>query len=363
MRMHPSPFPLTRRRLRAGWIAAWLVVALGVVVAAQSFAGTVLAQVPLADTAAANKAVAGNMPAYAALQEGRVDDAANLLRSALVANPSDGYAHQLLCRVFYTQEMADQAIQQCELAVSSPAPSNEQASDDQLWLGRAYGMKARHAGPIAGFGLARKVQACFARAVDLNPASVAAWNDLGEYDVSAPFVVGGGIDKAQALAARMMPRFPGAAYLLLGRIAEDSDDAKTAEFEFKQEVAVLKTPEAWIDLAQFYRAHKRTDEAVAAIKSAVAADRMHGPALVDAASILTEVHREPDLAERCLRDYLASNAKSDAAPAFKVHLRLSKLLTARGDPTGASRELEMAAALAPNFAGTTSAMRAVRGQG
>ena len=95
----------------------------------------------------------------------------------------------------------------------------------------------------------------------------------------------------------------------------------------------------------------------------MAADRSHGPALVDAASILTEVHREPELAERCLRDYLASNAKSDAAPAFKVHLRLSKLLSARGDTTGASRELEMAAALAPNFAGTASAMRRTRGQG
>ena len=353
MTMHPiasSPLPLKCRRLKAAGAAAWLAIALGAVVAGERFSGKALAQMPLADTAVANKALAGNVQAYVALQEGRVDDAANLLRSTLASNPSDGYAHQLLCRVFYAQEMADQAIQQCELAVSSPAPSNEQASDNQLWLGRAYGMKARHAGPIAGFGLARKVQACFARAVDLNPANVAALNDLGEYDVSAPFVVGGGNDKAQALAARMMPRFPGEAHLLLGRIAEDSDDAKTAEYEFRQEVAVLKTPEAWIDLAQFYRAHKRTDEAVAAIKSAVAADRAHGPALVDAASILTEVHRDSELAERCLRDYLASNAKSDAAPAFKVHLRLSKLLTARGDTMQANREFEAAAALAPAFA-------------
>ena len=58
----------------------------------------------------------------------------------------------------------------------------------------------------------------------------------------------------------------------------------------------------------------------------------------------------PDLAERCLRDYLASNAKSDAAPAFKVHLELGRLLVARGDSEDANREIEAAAVLAPAFA-------------
>ena len=69
-------------------------------------------------------------------------------------------------------------------------------------------------------------------------------------------------------------------------------------------------------------------------------------------SILTEAHRQPDLAERCLRDYLASRAKSDAAPAFKVHLQLSRLLAARGDTRGATHEADAAAALAPSFART-----------
>lgn len=303
------------------------------------------AQKPATDAATANRALA-----YQALQEGRVDDAANLLRPLLAVNPSDSYAHQLFCRVNYAQEQADEAIQQCEMAVASPAANREQDSDNQLWLGRAYGMKARHAGPIAGFSLARKVQARFARAVELNPNSVAALNDLGEYDVSAPFLVGGGSDKAAALAARIMPQFPGAAHLLRARIANAGNDLTSAESEFKQEVAVQRTPEAWIDLAQFYQAHNRPDDAVSAVKSSLAADHTHGPALVDAASILTAAHRAPDLAEHCLRDYLASRAKSDAAPAFKVHIQLGRLLTARGDTRDASREFAAATALAPAFA-------------
>jgi tetratricopeptide (TPR) repeat protein len=282
--------------------------------------------------------------------EGRVGDAATLLRATLAANPSDALAHQLLCRVFYAQDADDDAIHECELAVSTAPPNAPQSSDHSLWLGRAYGLKARHAGPIAGFTLARKVQASFARAVELDPTNVPALNDLGEYDVSAPFIVGGGIDKAQALAAQIMPRFPEAAHHLLARIAVANNNLATAESEFRQEVAVQHSAEAWIDLAHFYQTHHRPDDALAAIKSALAAERTHGPVLVDAASILTAAHRDPDLAERCLRDYLASHAKSDAAPAFKVHLQLSRLLTARGDTSGASREVAAAAALAPAFA-------------
>src|ERR1019366_8680520 len=120
--------------------------------------------------------------------EGRVGDASIMLRSALAANPADATAHLLLCRVNYAQDEADAAIHECQLAASAQNVSSALASDNHMWLGRAYGMKARHAGFIGGFPLARKVQASFARAVELNPNNVAALNDLGEYDVAAPFV-------------------------------------------------------------------------------------------------------------------------------------------------------------------------------
>jgi tetratricopeptide (TPR) repeat protein len=322
---------------------------LSLILAGPIFAGPLRAEVRPAEIAAADRALGANAAAYHALQEGRGDDAVNLLRTTLAANPADALAHQLLCRVFYAEDEADEAIQQCELAVSTAGGASVLASDCELWLGRAYGMKARHAGPIAGFTLARKVNASFSRAVELNPANVAALNDLGEYYVAAPFIIGGGTDRARALAARMMPRFPGAAHRLLARIANADNNLPTAEFEFKQAVAAERSPDAWIDLAQFYQTHARPDDALAAIKSALVADRTHGPMLVDAASILTKANRAPDLAERCLRDYLASRAKSDAAPAFKVHLQLSRLLAARGDKPSADREVAAAAALAPAF--------------
>ena len=53
---------------------------------------------------------------------------------------------------------------------------------------------------------------------------------------------------------------------------------------------------------------------------------------------------------KLLRDYLASPAKTDDAPAFKVHLQLGDLLKRRGDTDGAQREYAAALALASNYA-------------
>lgn len=311
------------------------------------FSGTVRAQ--RADLALVDKAVWRSTSALQALQDGRVEDATSLLRAELADSPDDAYAHQLLCRVFYAQDRADEAVHECEVAVSL-LQTSQSASDNQLWLGRAYGSKARHAGPIAGFKLARRVQASFAKAVELNSGNVAALNDLGEYYVSAPSIVGGGTDKAKALAANMMPRFPAQAHLLLARIAVDEKDRSTAEAEFKQVIAIQKNTQAWVDLAAFYEKQGRRDDAVAAVKSGLAVDRTRGPAIVDAASVLIAAHREPELAERCLRQYLSSRAKTDEAPAFKVHVQLSRLLTARGLPAEAGQQMQAATALAPVFA-------------
>jgi tetratricopeptide (TPR) repeat protein len=312
-----------------------------------AFSGRVPAQ--RADLGLVDKAVTRSTSALQALQDGRVEDATSLLRGALADNPDDAYGHQLLCRVFYAQDRADEAVHECEVAVSL-SQTNQSASDNQLWLGRAYGSKARHAGPIGGFKLARRVQASFAKAVELNPGNVAALNDLGEYYVLAPSIVGGGTDKAKALAEKMMPRFPAQAHLLLARIAVDEKDRSTAEAEFKQVIAIQKNTQAWVDLGAFYEKQGRRDDAVAAVKSGLAVDRTHGPAIVDAASVLIATHREPELAERCLRQYLSSRAKTDEAPAFKVHVELSRLLTARGLSAEADQQMQAATTLAPVFA-------------
>jgi tetratricopeptide (TPR) repeat protein len=287
------------------------------------------------------------------LQQGRMEEASVVLHQTLAAQPGDASAHQLLCRVFYAQDMADAAIHECEAAISN-APGD---SNNYLWMGRAYGFKASHASPFLALGLAKKVHTSFERAVELDASNIAAMSDLGEYYVAAPAIVGGGLDKAEALAAKMLPNYPSKSHRLLALIAEKKKDTSTAEAEFKNAVAAGKTAEAYIDLGDFYQRQNQPDKVLPVLQAGLDADHRRGAVLVDAASILSAAHLSPQLAENLLRQYLSSSAKSDGAPAFKVYLQLGDLLAHRGDAAGAHREYASALALAPDYAPAHKAMQ------
>ena len=50
--------------------------------------------------------------AGAAIQAGRADEAASLLHNTLQADPQNAKAHQLLCRVYYAQDLIDDAVRE-----------------------------------------------------------------------------------------------------------------------------------------------------------------------------------------------------------------------------------------------------------
>jgi tetratricopeptide (TPR) repeat protein len=305
------------------------------------------------------RARAATDSAQDALNQGRADEAARLLHTRLSANPHDAYARQLLCRVFYSEEMADAGIAECQAAVADAPDSSE----DQMWLGRAYGMKAETANPISAFRLARKVVAAFEQAVALDPRNVAALSDLGEYYVAAPAIVGGGLDRARRLAERTMAVSPSKAHRILAMAAEKNADTATAEAEFRRAVEAQPSPAsavaAWVDLAAFYQRNQKIDACVAAVETAVRLDRARDASLVDAASILTDAGRSPELARRLLSMYLESPARSDAAPVARVRVQLGDLLRKSGDPAGARREYQAALELAANYAPAQKAIKAL----
>ena len=68
------------------------------------------------------------------------------------------------------------------------------------------------------------------------------------------------------------------------------------------------------------------------------------------------MHRETGLAEQALRNYLESDAKSDAAPVIKVHVMLGKLLADAGDKAGAKIEFDKALQMASGYAPAKQAL-------
>ena len=287
--------------------------------------------------------------AYGALQAGEADRALSLLAPLPATGPGAAEAQNLLCRVRLTLEQWDGAAKACEQAVRLDANN----SIYHMWLGRALGGKAGQASFLTAFSLGRRARQEFERAVRLDPRNAGALSDLGEFYTDAPGIVGGGLDKAESVAAELDRVDPGKAYELRGNIAVARKDFAAAEQDYKQAITASPHPaEKWTVLASFYRRQKRwndLDNAIHACVAAAARDKHPGVALYDGAGVLMEAGRDPALAAKMLEDYLASSSKSEEAPAFIAHIRLARLRQKLGDPAGARQEFAAAWAMAHEF--------------
>lgn len=301
-------------------------------------AASICAQIPSSTLAQAN----------AAMLAGEADKAISILAPLPASGPGAAEAQGILCRVRFTLDQWDAAVRACEQSVRL----DPQNSNYHMWLGRALGQKAGHVSFFSAYSLGKRVRGEFEEAVRLNPRNPEALSDLGEFYKDAPSIVGGGMDKAGAIAQRLDSVSPARAAELRGRMAEARKDYGTAEREFKQAVTVSPHPAAqWMNLGSFYRRRQRWTEMENAIHNCAAAarDRRSGVALYDGAGVLIAANRDPALAAKMLEDYLASSSKTDEAPAFIAHIRLARLKQQLGDSAGANREFAAAAAMAHEY--------------
>jgi tetratricopeptide (TPR) repeat protein len=295
-----------------------------------------------------------------ALQAGEADKALGLLGGIKGDGEDAADAHNLTCRVRLTLGQWDAAASECEQAVKLDGRN----SAFHLWLGRALGEKADHAGFMSAYSLAKRTRSEFEEAVRLDPKNVAALSDLGDFYRQAPGVVGGGIDKAQGIVQQLDKLDVARAHELRAQIAEQQKDPATAERELKAATSGGPHPAlAWSSLASFYGHQKQYDRMESAVKSAMTAaqhDKGAAIAYYDTAGVLMEAGQakagrveagtqDAQLAVTLLETYLASPSKTEDGPAFKAHLRLARLKAQLGDKAAAERERTAALALAHDY--------------
>jgi tetratricopeptide (TPR) repeat protein len=279
------------------------------------------------------------------LTEGRVDRAVPSLEEQVDHSPKDAAAYNLLCRAYFMMEEWDRGISNCERAASLDA----QNSSYQLWLGRLYGEKADRSSFVSAPGLAKKARIAFERAVELDPKSIEARVDLGEFYAEAPGIIGGGKDKARQQAEALMPLSPAMGHWVLARVAEKDKDPAKAESEYRAEISASHgAVRGWVDLANFFMYAHRYPEMEEALSHAENAPIDHPESLMNAGNLLLRAQRDYPLAVRLLRRYL-ENRLCEEGPAFKAHAVLGEVLAKQGDKQGAAEQFRAALSLFGNY--------------
>jgi tetratricopeptide (TPR) repeat protein len=207
------------------------------------------------------------------------------------------------------------AFKKAAEALEKAAGGDSRNSSFHLWLGRAYGRRAETSSFLTAPGLASKARRSFERAVELDPRNVEAISDLLEYYLEAPGFLGGGIEKAEALARRIEPVHPAEHQQALARIAEKQGDFTKAERHWRRAAEMAPNQAGrLIDLAKFLALRRRFPESdgVFAKAGRLAPD---SPKLLFArAGAYIGAKRNIETARELLARYLKSSLTPDDPP-------------------------------------------------
>lgn len=206
-----------------------------------------------------------------------------------------------------------------EKALSS-APTH---SDYELWLGRAYGRRAETGNWLLAVSNASKARQCFETAVALDPHNSDAMNDLFDYYLNAPGILGGGLDKAEALARRIEHDRPAEYHFEMAQLADRRKQYAEAESHLRAAMAGAPNQVGRIlDLARYLAKRGRIAESDVLFTQASKVGPDDPRVAFAQAKCYIESRRNPEAARNLLRRYLASNLTPDDPP----HAAAEKLL-------------------------------------
>jgi tetratricopeptide (TPR) repeat protein len=167
---------------------------------------------------------------------------------------------------------------------------------------------------VAGFH-ASKTRQYLEKAVALIPHYNEALNDLFAFYLEAPGFLGGGVDKAEAIALRIAERSPAEYHFAEAQLAEKRKDYSAAEQHLRH--AMEQSPREVgrvIDLATYLARRGRMDESDTAFAQAEKLAPNDPRIAFARAKTDIEHKRSLDEASRLLKKYLESNITPDDPP-------------------------------------------------
>ncbi len=244
-----------------------------------------------------------------------------VLRQDRSGNAAAGPAHELAGKDYFMLGSYKKAVGEFEKAVAIN-PAN---SDYELWLGRAHGRLAETGGWLSAPSQASQTRQCFEKAVALDPSNLVALNDLFAYYLNAPGFLGGGIEKAEAVALRTAVERPAESQFELAQLAEHRKQYDVAESHLRRAVELAPREVGRVlDLARFLAKRGRLTESDAGFADAEKI-APHDPRVAFArAKTDIENRRNLEQAKKLLHQYLAAQITPDDPPKQAAEQLLSQ---------------------------------------
>lgn len=243
---------------------------------------------------------------------------------ALAADPApNAEIRSLQGKNYFLLGDFNRATDAFEQAVAE-APTNAEYA---LWLGRAHGRRAETGDWVTAPFHAAKARQYMEKAVALSPHYHEALNDLFAYYLDAPGFMGGGMDKAEAIALRIAEESQAEYHFSEAQMAEKRKDYIAAESHLRRamELAPREVGRV-IDVAVFLARRGRLEECEVVFEQA---QRLApGDPRVDFARAKVYVEHKRNLGEarRLLKQYLEASVTPDDPPKAAAERLLKQAL-------------------------------------
>ncbi len=209
------------------------------------------------------------------------------------------------------------------LKVTASDPGKSEYWD---WLGRAFGRRAETCMPLAAPGYASKARVAFEKAVELDPKNPDALSDMFDYYLEAPNFLGGGYDKAMAIAEKTAKIDPAEGYFEAARLAQKRKEFQTAEAHLRQ--AVESAPHEighLVALARFLANQGRNRESDAVFQQAQSVAPNAPKLWFERADVLIQQKRNLDEAKSLLQRYVKASVTVDDPPKTEARKLLKQV--------------------------------------
>jgi Flp pilus assembly protein TadD len=238
------------------------------------------------------------------------------------APSGDAAALALLGKAYYGEGRFKEASEVFEQAVKLE-PQNAHYWN---WLGKAYGRRAETSSFLTAPRFASRCREAFEKAVELDPANAGALSDLFSYYLGAPGFLGGGLEKAAALAERIRPLDEAEYQWAQAELAKKRKDFASAERHLRRAAELApRQIGRLLDLARFLARQGRRDESDALFAEARRKAPEDPEVLFQQARAYIEANRNLDEAGRLLEQYLAAELTPDKPSRWEAERLLRRV--------------------------------------